>query len=151
MEEVLARWDRTFAPLYRAGRRRPERLFDDRRLKRESIVRPVKIDELLKLLKLDEIKLFLVQVRSQFGHRSQDEERDQCDKTNRAIYLKNERYHPTTWFRIPSLMPNRYNNRSEIDSVLTKMWRRISRQIDSVLYVNLHCYMMLIMSEAAFF
>jgi hypothetical protein len=107
MEQVRAQSDQTLALLYRTGWRRPERLFDDRRLERENIVRPLRVDELFKLLKLDEIKLFLLQVRSQFGHRSQDEERDQCDKTNRAIYLKNERYHPTTWFRIPSRIPNR--------------------------------------------
>jgi hypothetical protein len=93
MEQVRAHPDRTLALLYRTGWRRPERLFDDRRLERENIVRPLRVDELLKLLKLDEIKLFLLQVRSQFGHRGQDEERDQREKTNRAVYLKHQRYH----------------------------------------------------------
>ncbi len=77
MEQVREPSGQTFTLLYRAGRRRREWLFDDRRLNRESVARRLRADELLKLLKLGEIKLFLVQIRSQLGHSGQDEERDQ--------------------------------------------------------------------------
>src|ERR1700722_18424974 len=51
-------WDLALALLDRAGRLRPECLFDDRRLERERTVRPLRVGE---LLKVDEIQLFLVQ------------------------------------------------------------------------------------------
>jgi hypothetical protein len=86
-------WDLALALLDRAGRLRPECLFDDRRLERERTVRPLRVGELLKLLKLDEIQLFLVQVRSQLRHRGQDQKCDQRENTERAVYLENYRYH----------------------------------------------------------
>ena len=72
----------TLARLERSGRRRSERMFNDRVRDREGV------DELLrarKLLKRADIKRFLVQVRSQFGHRGQDEECGQREKTKRAV------------------------------------------------------------------
>ena len=77
MEQVQAHSDRRLALLYRTGWRRPGRIFNDRGIDRESVAGRLRPDEFLELLKLDEIKLFLVQVRSQFGHRGQDEEGDQ--------------------------------------------------------------------------
>jgi hypothetical protein len=73
MEQVQAHSDRRLALLYRTGWRR--RIFNDRGIDRESVAGRLRPDEFLELLKLDEI--FLVQVRSQFGHRGQDEEGDQ--------------------------------------------------------------------------
>jgi hypothetical protein len=93
MEQVRAHSDRTLALLYRTGWRRPGRIFNDRGIDREGVAGRLRPDEFLELLKLDEIKLFLVQVRSQFGDRGQDEECEQRQKAERAVYLKNERYH----------------------------------------------------------
>ena len=77
MDQVRTPLDRTLALLYRTGWRRPGRIFNDRGIDREGVVGLLRPDEFLELLKLDEIKLFLVQVRSQFGRRGQDEEGDQ--------------------------------------------------------------------------
>jgi hypothetical protein len=77
MEQVRAHTDLRLALLYRTGWRRPGRIFNDRGIDREGVAGLLKPDEFLELLKLDEIKLFLVQVRSQFGRRGQDEEGDQ--------------------------------------------------------------------------
>ena len=93
MEQVRAHTDRRLALLYRTGWRRPGRIFNDRGIDREGVARLLRPDEFLELLKLDEIKLFLVQVRSQFCHRGQDQECDQRQNTEGAIYLKNQRYH----------------------------------------------------------
>jgi hypothetical protein len=70
-EQVQAPSDRTLAPIGRAGRRPTGWFFDDRRLDRESVPRPLSAHKLLKLLELGD---FLVQVRPQFGVRRQDEE-----------------------------------------------------------------------------
>jgi hypothetical protein len=86
MYQERAPWDLALALLDRAGRLRPECLFDDRRLERERTLRPLRVGE---LLKVDEIQLFLVQVRSQLRHRGQDQECDQRENTERATYLKN--------------------------------------------------------------
>ena len=46
-------------------------IFDNRRLERESVARLLRAHKLLKLLELDEIQLFLVQIRSQLGPAAQ--------------------------------------------------------------------------------
>jgi hypothetical protein len=74
MEQVQAHTDRRLAPLYRTGWRRPGRIFNDRGIDREGVAGLLRPDEFLELLKLGEIKLLLVQIRSQFGHRGQDKE-----------------------------------------------------------------------------
>src|SRR5580698_1483452 len=109
MEQVRtpSHWTSTLALSYRTGHGRPGGLIDDRGLDRERAARPLRTCELLKLLKLDEIRLFLVQVRPQFGHGCPGEKHGQREKTERAIGLKKLRYHPTTWFRISPCMPNR--------------------------------------------
>jgi hypothetical protein len=96
MDQVRAQSDQRFALPYRTGWRRPGRIFNDQGIDREGVAGLLRPDEFLEPLKLDEIKLFLVQVRSQFGRRGQHEEGDQRQKTDCAIYLKNERYHPIT-------------------------------------------------------
>ena len=50
--------------------------------------------EFPKLFELVEIKLRPVQVWPQFGDAGQDEEGDQREKTQRAVCLQNQRYHP---------------------------------------------------------
>jgi hypothetical protein len=60
MEQVRAPSDRTLALLYRTGWLRPGRIVDDRGIGREGVAGLLRVDEFLKLLKLDEIKLFLV-------------------------------------------------------------------------------------------
>ena len=77
MEQVRAHTDRRLALLYRTGWRRPGRIFNDRGINREGVAGRLKPDEFLELLKLNEIKLFLVQVRSQFGDGRPGEEGDQ--------------------------------------------------------------------------
>ncbi len=74
MEQARAS-DRTFALLYRTRWRGLGRILND--LDRDSVAGLLRGDESLKLLKLDEIKLFLVQVRPQLRHRRQDDECDQ--------------------------------------------------------------------------
>jgi hypothetical protein len=102
MEQVRARSDRTLASLHRTSPRRRGWLFHDRRLDRERAARLLRA---LKLLKLREIKLFLLQVGSQFGHRRPDEEHDQREDRERAIHLKEQRYHPGTRFASPPAPP----------------------------------------------
>ncbi len=88
MEKMRAPSRGTLALLCSTPQRRPGRLFDDWSLDRENGARPIGTQE---LPKVDEIKLVLVQVRSQFGHRGQDEERDQREQTKGAIGFENER------------------------------------------------------------
>jgi hypothetical protein len=91
----------TLARLDRSGRRRPGRVFDDRVRDREGVAELLRAR---KLLKRADIKRFLVQVRSQFGHRGPDEECDQREKTKRAVQLKNQRCHS-----IPGLSGHAYS------------------------------------------
>jgi hypothetical protein len=85
MDQVRTAVDQTLGLLYRTGWRRPGLIFNDRGIDLEGIAGLLTADELLKLLKLDEI---LVQVRSQLCCRGQDQECDQREKTHRAVYLK---------------------------------------------------------------
>ena len=93
MEQVRAQSDRRLALLYRTGRRRPGRIFNDRGIDREGVAGLLTPDEFLELLKLDEIKLFLVQVRSQFGRRGQDEEA--INEKNRPRHIPQKRALPS--------------------------------------------------------
>ena len=77
MEKARAPWDQTLGPLSRTGRRLQGQYLDDRILVWERVIVRLGVRELLELLKLGKIKLFLLQIRSQFGHRRQDQERDQ--------------------------------------------------------------------------
>lgn len=65
MEQVRAHARRTFALLYRTGWRGLGRILNDRGIDRERVAGLLRGEGSFKLLKLDEIKLFLVQVRSQ--------------------------------------------------------------------------------------
>jgi len=60
--------DLTLALLYRTGWRRCRRIFNNRDIDREGVAGRLRAHKLLELLKLDQIKLFLVQVRSEFRH-----------------------------------------------------------------------------------
>ncbi len=93
MDQVRTPSDQTLALLDRAGRRRSRQYLNDRVLDRESVDELLRVRELLKLLKCADINCFLVQVWPEFGHRGQIEECDQRQNTNRAVYLKNQRYH----------------------------------------------------------
>jgi hypothetical protein len=90
MDQVRTPLDQTLGLPYRTGWRRPGLIFDDRAIDLEGVAGLLSTDERLKLFKLEEI---LVQVRSQFCHRGQDQECDQRENTDRAVYLKNQRHH----------------------------------------------------------
>jgi hypothetical protein len=87
MDQVWMPVDQTLGLLYRTGWRRPGLIFNDRGIDLEGVAGLLSADE---LLKLEEI---LVQVRSQFCHRGQDQECNQRENTDRAVYLKNQRHH----------------------------------------------------------
>jgi hypothetical protein len=76
-------------------------MYNDRVRDREGVAELLRAR---KLLKRADIKRFLVQVRSQFGHRGPDEECDQREKTKRAVQLKNQRCHS-----IPGLSGHAYS------------------------------------------
>jgi hypothetical protein len=80
MDQVRTPVDQTLGLLYRTGWRRPGLIFDDRGIDLEGAAGPLSVDE---LLKLEEI---LVQVRSQFCHRGQDQECDN-EKIQTAPYI----------------------------------------------------------------
>jgi hypothetical protein len=103
MEQVRARSDGMLALLHRTRARASGLgpILNDRGIDREVVARLFRGDESLKLLQLDEIELFLVQVRSQFGHRRPDEEGGQREKTDHAVELKKQRHHSTTRFAFP--------------------------------------------------
>jgi hypothetical protein len=122
MQQVRAHSDRTLALLYRTGWRRPGRIFNDRGIDREGVAGLLRADELLELLKLDEIKLFLVQVRSQFGHRRPEEEYDERDKTDSPYSSRNSGTIPPPC-RVSSC-PSKLSSRPRMDLALTEMWRQ---------------------------
>jgi hypothetical protein len=62
MDPVRTPLDQTLALLDRSGRRRSERMFNDRVLDRESVAELLRARELPKLLKCAGINRFLVQV-----------------------------------------------------------------------------------------
>ena len=95
------------AQLNRAGRRRPGQSRDDEALGWESVDELRRARELLKLAPIEFflVKVWLVQVGLQFGHRGQKEECDQRQKAECAVYLENQRYHFTP--SLSSRMPNR--------------------------------------------
>jgi hypothetical protein len=86
MDQVRMPVDQTLGLLDWTGWRRHGLIFNDGGIDLEGVAGLLTADELLKLLKLDEI---LVQVRSQLCHRGQHQECDQRKKTERAVYLKN--------------------------------------------------------------
>jgi hypothetical protein len=87
MDQVRMPVDQTLGLLDWTGWRRPGLIFNDRGIDLEGVAGLLSADE---LLKIEEI---LVQVRSQFCHRGQDQECDQRENTDRAVYLKNQRHH----------------------------------------------------------
>jgi hypothetical protein len=86
MDPVRTPLDQTLALLDLSERRRsvPDR---------ESVDELLRVRERLKLLNCADINCFLVQVWPQFGRRGQDEECDQRQKAERAVYLQNRRHH----------------------------------------------------------
>jgi hypothetical protein len=62
MDPVRTPLDQTLALLDRSGRRRSERVFNDRVLDRESVAELLRARELPKLLKCADINRFLVPV-----------------------------------------------------------------------------------------
>jgi hypothetical protein len=93
MHPVRMPLDQTLALLDRSGRRRAGQYPNDRVLDRESVHELLRVRELLKHLNCADINRFLVQVWPQFGRRGQDEECDQRQNNERAVYLKNQRHH----------------------------------------------------------
>jgi hypothetical protein len=118
MDQVRTPSDQTLARLDRAGRRRSRQYLNDRVLDRESVDELLSIGELPKLAN---IKLFLVQVWPQFGHGGQDEECDQRQKAERAVYLKN----PTLSLHLASrpAHPTGKITSLKLACYPTKMWR----------------------------
>jgi hypothetical protein len=104
MDPVRTPLDQTLALLDRPERCRSGQYLNDRVLDRERVDELLRVRELLKLLNCADINRFLVQVWAQFGRRGQDEECNQRQKAERAVYLKNRRYHlaPSLSSRTPN-------------------------------------------------
>ena len=133
MEQVRAHSDRRLALLYRTGWRRLGRIFNNRGIDREGVARRLRPDKFLELLKLDEIKLFLVQVRSQVAPAAKTRKAINEKKQTAPYTSKTSATIPPPSFASAPACPIRKIADFKLACYSTKMWRYLFQYIYTVL------------------